>query len=47
MIKKIFKIIEIIFLILILLLILSVGVIFAVDKIKDSQAWDQLIQGGF
>ena len=47
MVKKIFKIIGRIFLILLLLLILAVGVIFVVDKVKDSQAWDKLIQGGY
>ena len=47
MVKKIFKIIGRIFLILLLLLILAIGVIFVVDKIMDSQAWDKLIQGGY
>ena len=47
MVKKIFKVIGIIFLILILVLILAVGVIFAIDKVQDSQAWDKLIQGKY
>lgn len=47
MIKKIFKITGIVLLILVLLLILGIGIIFIVDKIEDSKAWDKLIQGGY
>ncbi|MBQ5562053.1 MAG: hypothetical protein IIT39_01520, partial [Clostridia bacterium] len=47
MVKKIFKIIGIVLLVLILLLILGIGIIFVIDKIEDSKAWDKLIQGGY
>ena len=47
MVKKIFKIIGRIFLIFLLLLILGTGIIFVVDKVKDSQAWDKLIMGRY
>ena len=33
--------------VLILLLILGIGIIFVIDKIEDSKAWDKLIQGGY
>ena len=45
--KKIFKIIGKILLILFILLILAIGIIFVVDKVMDSKAWDKLIQGGY
>ena len=47
MIKKIFKITGIILMILVFLLILAVGILFIIDKIEDSKAWDKLIQGRY